>query len=335
MLATPPLTLFDHRDIKIYDGPIAYSANPLYCSSLEGQREVKDVFAILDTVVVVRSSNNFVLREINDSGTFLDTVYERGAPGTFKPGRYIIVPQEDGEEVFRRRAITFASAMVEAPLPEKAMDDGPRGFKMRLADNGMFILKFLWPIQLNIILLKWALRGYQNLIQDPYTATSAENATRNEEDPLRLNSLENGILFCLLHHKAYDTLRFSIHPETHKIFAFHPAIAHLHGLQVASPWKALNSLYPSPHKELLEAHFQTSIFTSLSAAAEPSDDDDDDDELEFPEIPSNHDNEAVRIWAEDPDRYPPAEWRLDDEEWDTSTAGVPDPRDVEIHPSDF
>jgi hypothetical protein len=76
----------------------------------------------------------------------------------------------------------------------------------------MFVLKSSWSIQLNIILLKWTLRGYQRLIADPYTATSAENATRNKRDPLRINSLENGILLCLFHHNAYDTLRFSIHP---------------------------------------------------------------------------------------------------------------------------
>jgi hypothetical protein len=124
--------------------------------------------------------------------------------------------------------------------------------------------------------------------------------------------------------------------QTHKIFPFHPAVAHLHGLQVTSPWKAPNPLYPSPHNELLKAHFQTSIFASLSAAAEPLDeDDDDDDEPELPEIPSNHDNEAVRVWVDDPNRYPPAEWRLDNEERDKSTAGVSNRKDVEIPPSDF
>jgi hypothetical protein len=97
--------------------------------------------------------------------------------------------------------------------------------------------------------------------------------------------------------------------QTHKIFPFHPAVAHLDGLEVTSPWKEPNRMYPSPHTELLKAHFQTSIFASLSAAAEPLDDDDDDDEPELPEILSNH-NEAVRIWADDPNRYPPAEWSL-------------------------
>jgi hypothetical protein len=66
---------------------------------------------------------------------------------------------------------------------------------------------------LNVVVLKWTLRGYQNFIADPYTATNVENATRNKRDPLRINSLENGLLLCLYHHKAYDTLRFSIHPE--------------------------------------------------------------------------------------------------------------------------
>ena len=77
----------------------------------------------------------------------------------------------------------------------------------------MLILKSSLSIQLNIILLKWTLRGYQSLIADPYTATSAENARRNKRDPLRINSLENGILLCLFHHEAYNTFRFSIHPS--------------------------------------------------------------------------------------------------------------------------
>jgi len=92
--------------------------------------------------------------------------------------------------------------------------------------------------------------------------------------------------------------------QTHKIFAFHPAVTHLHGLEVTSPWKAPNPMYPGPHHDLREAHYQTSIFASLSAAAEPlddDDDDDDDDDEELPEILSNH-NEAVGIWADDPNR---------------------------------
>ena len=76
----------------------------------------------------------------------------------------------------------------------------------------MLILKSSLLIQLNIIHLKWKLRGYQSLIADPYTAMTEENATRNKRDPFRINSLENGILLCLSHHKAYDTFRFSIHP---------------------------------------------------------------------------------------------------------------------------
>jgi len=77
--------------------------------------------------------------------------------------------------------------------------------------------------------------------------------------------------------------------QTHQIFAFHPAVAHLHGLEVTSPWKEPNPLYPAPHHDLLGAHYQTSIFASLSAAAEPLDNDDDDsDDEELPEIPSSH-----------------------------------------------
>ena len=117
--------------------------------------------------------------------------------------------------------------------------------------------------------------------------------------------------------------------QTHKIVVFHPVVACLQGLEVTSPWKDPNPKYPSPHNDLLAAHFQTSIFASLSAATEPLDDnndnedeDEDDDDYDNDnddderELPSNHNNEAVRIWADDPNRYPPAEWRLDNERVD-------------------
>jgi hypothetical protein len=120
--------------------------------------------------------------------------------------------------------------------------------------------------------------------------------------------------------------------QTHKIFPFHPAAAHLSGLEVTSPWQQPNPFYPSPHSEFLKAHYQVAIYASLSAAAESLDDDDDDDKPELPEIPSNGDNETVKVWAEDPNRYPPAEWRLDDEEGDKSIPEVSNRKDVEIPP---
>ena len=61
--------------------------------------------------------------------------------------------------------------------------------------------------------------------------------------------------------------------QTHRIFAFHPAVAHLHGLEVTSLWKEPRPMYP-----VLRAHYQSPIFASLSAAAEPLDDDDDEDD---------------------------------------------------------
>jgi hypothetical protein len=64
-----------------------------------------------------------------------------------------------------------------------------------------------------------------------------------------------------------------------------------------------SAIYPAPHKELLKAHYQTSVFSSV----ELLDDNDDDSGLLIPPI---H-NEAIRIWAEDPNQWPPAEWALD------------------------
>ena len=132
--------------------------------------------------------------------------------------------------------------------------------------------------------------------------------------------------------------------QMHKIFSFHPSVAHLEGLDVTSPRKAPNQMYPGPHNELPDAHFQTSIFASLSAPAEPMDEDEDedenyDDEPELLEIPANHDNEAVSIWAKalqvDPNGYPPAEWRLDNEERDKPSPGLSNLKNVENSLSDL
>ena len=75
--------------------------------------------------------------------------------------------------------------------------------------------------------------------------------------------------------------------QTHKIFAFYPAVTHFHGLEITSPWTEPNPMYPGPHHDLLRAHYQTSIFASLSAAVEPLDDDDDE---ELPELPLDFPN---------------------------------------------
>ena len=86
-------------------------------------------------------------------------------------------------------------------------------------------------------------------------------------------------------------------------------------------------MYPGPHRELLDAHFQTSISASLSAAAEPLEDDDhDDDDDELLEIPSDH-NEAVRIWASDSNQGPPVDLRHDNDKRDNS---IPDTQSCSV-----
>ena len=105
-----------------------------------------DVFDILDNAVVAGSSNAFVLQEIDDRGIFLPIRYERGAPGTFKPGRYITgkpnsicflcsgshcspVPQESqesGVEIFQRPTRTFSVGIGEVLPMKKAQREGRR-----------------------------------------------------------------------------------------------------------------------------------------------------------------------------------------------------------------
>lgn len=70
----------------------------------------------------------------------------------------------------------------------------------------------------------WDAKGYPALVRDPYTDPAnasnrfASPSTRTKTDSRRMNSLENGILFCLQHHKDYEDFRFSIHPEVKTSF---------------------------------------------------------------------------------------------------------------------
>lgn len=59
---------------------------------------------------------------------------------------------------------------------------------------------------------KWSARGYKSNVLDPYSVNTSQS-TQHGHDPLHINSLDNGMLMCLDHHKSFDTFRFSIHPE--------------------------------------------------------------------------------------------------------------------------
>jgi len=65
-------------------------ATHIDCSSLEGQRTIDDFFDILDNAVAVGSSNAYVLQKIDDRGSYLTTLYERGDAGILNPGKYVI-----------------------------------------------------------------------------------------------------------------------------------------------------------------------------------------------------------------------------------------------------
>lgn len=63
---------------------------------------------------------------------------------------------------------------------------------------------------------QWAKLNCMSYISDPFTDPSSKlvsSTTHLGRDPGRINSLENGIMLCLFHHKAYDTFRYSIHPK--------------------------------------------------------------------------------------------------------------------------
>jgi len=70
-------------------------------------------------------------------------------------------------------------------------------------------------------------------------------------------------------------------------------------------------MYPGPHQtslKLIIRHPSLLPYLQLQKLLD-DDDDDEEEEEELPEISSNY-NEAVGIWADDPNRYLPVEWRL-------------------------
>jgi len=73
---------------------------------------------------------------------------------------------------------------------------------------------------------KWSARDYQSKVLDPYTKDKSRSA-RLGHDPLHTNSLDNGMLMCLDHHKGFDTFRFSIHPEVRSSLLVCFLLAHM------------------------------------------------------------------------------------------------------------
>lgn len=138
----------------------------------------------------------------------------------------------------------------------------------------------------------WDAQRFSSLVKDPFTDPANADSpftspsTRTNKDFRRINSLENGILLCFRHHKDYDNFRFSIHPKTHKIFAFHPATAALQGVEVKAPWDSLDVLYPPPLPTFLGMHYSTSIANAMKASGGDLDYDldvDDEDYEDFSE----------------------------------------------------
>jgi len=141
-------------------------------------------------------------------------------------------------------------------------------------------------------------------VRDPFTDPANANSqfasppTRTKKDLRRINSLENGILLCLEHHRDYDNFRFAIHPETREIFSFHPATAALQGVEVKAPWDSPCVLYPPPLPGFLQMHFFTSIAKAMTGSGDDRElDDDDDDYEELSELEEVR-NEEVRIYLD-------------------------------------
>ncbi|KAF8812306.1 hypothetical protein BYT27DRAFT_7207720 [Phlegmacium glaucopus] len=150
----------------------------------------------------------------------------------------------------------------------------------------------------------WDARGFSALVRDPFTDPAnadsqfASPSTRTKKDLRRINSLENGILLCLAHHRDYDNFRFAIHPETREIFAFHPATAVLQGVEVKAPWDSPYVLYPPPLPAFLEMHYFTSIAKAMEGSGDNCELDDDDEDYEELSELEEVQNERVRIWLD-------------------------------------
>lgn len=127
----------------------------------------------------------------------------------------------DGNQSFKMRlvhrdrgcAVCLAKGITEIYRfrDDSSYYNGSHIFPFALQDLVSFLL--LQTSKLSLIFIKWDIRGYANIMTDPFTHIDAGNATRNRRDSHRINSLGNGILLCLFHHKCYDNFHFSIHPE--------------------------------------------------------------------------------------------------------------------------
>jgi len=134
----------------------------------------------------------------------------------------------------------------------------------------------------------WDHKQYSSIVADPFTAPGALKSTsRAGTDERRMNSIDNGLLLCLVHHKEFDTHMFSIHPETHIVTSFHPRTRSINNWKIEQPWASPcdSNRFPPPHPTLLREHFQASIARWMKAASEEYEEEDSfDDEDEIAEM---------------------------------------------------
>ncbi|KAF8269377.1 hypothetical protein EI94DRAFT_1725568 [Lactarius quietus] len=156
----------------------------------------------------------------------------RSSLGTIGPGNYRIcssplfnlhpslekITDQEKRPPKKKIKLSAASGSEASNRP----DDGPEGFKMRLVrhdkscvvcsspykyfgDSSYFHGAHIFPFEMQEL---WKSRELSANMCDPFTAATPGNETRNKCDPLRINSLDNGLLLCL----AYDEYQFAIHP---------------------------------------------------------------------------------------------------------------------------
>ncbi|CCL98232.1 uncharacterized protein FIBRA_00226 [Fibroporia radiculosa] len=136
----------------------------------------------------------------------------------------------------------------------------------------------------------WKAQRLSEFTQDPYThpdnLRNKQRSMNKHMDDMRMNSLENGVLLCLKHHKLFDRSAFVVRPKTHAIVALHPRCADIDGKVVTKPWAYDKpNIFAPPSDEILVRHFRWVVYAAMKAAAaedtRPFWDDDDDDDAEF------------------------------------------------------
>lgn len=260
----------------------------LYGSSLDGQRSIADFFKLLDHLIQAVPDNGYKLQKLDDTLTPLtNPPVERSPPGNIAAGNYLILSSVEGGEITFKPFFDLQPIGTDSPSKpavKRVKLDGvgstasERSSRDPSDDSESFKMRLLYRDRGCAVCLAVGIQAIYKYRDDSdfYEAGHIINSADHDlvvsrylcnswtkKDLRRINALENGMLFCLQHHREYEKFRFAILPETHEIFSFHPATAALHGVEVKAPWDGSNILFPPPLPAFLEIHYFLSIAKAM------------------------------------------------------------------------